>query len=108
MTSEAAQGLTGRQLLASERREVTVSAVGDSMNDVVGKLFQRMRTKVFEDASTPVIRLQAEEVWFDDVQVKEETERFLFLFWPRQKRTYTVQARITVTVEYLEVSKEED
>ena len=41
--------LTGRQLLECERRAVTVAAVGDSMDDVVGKLFQRMRTQVFEE-----------------------------------------------------------
>lgn len=100
--------LTGRQLLECERRAVTVAAAGDSMDDVVGKLFQRMRTQVFEETGCPVIRLEAQEVWFDEVTCKEREERFLFLFWPRTKRTYRVTARIVVDVDYLKIGKEED
>ena len=51
--------------------------------------------------------MEAKEVYFDEVQVQKETERFMFLFMPREKMTFTITARIVVRVKYLKITKKD-
>ena len=69
-----------------------LTMTGGSLENAVGNLFQLM---------------EAKEVYFDEVQVQKETERFMFLFMPREKMTFTITARIVVRVKYLKITKED-
>lgn len=95
------------QLLEEVFHEVTVTANGESMENVVGKLFQLMRKKVFTDIGKPVVQMEAHEVYFDQVQTHKRTEKFMLFFWPREKVSYTVTARIIVKLKYLNITKED-
>lgn len=70
-------------------------------------LFQLMRKQIFQEISYPIVQMAAKEVYFDEVQVQKETERFMFLFMPREKMTFTITARIVVRVKYLKITKED-
>lgn len=95
------------QLLKEKSHTVTVTVGGSSIQDVTGKIFQAMRKKIFTEIEHPIIQMEAEEVYFEKVETKKETERFLFLFWPREKVSYVVTAKIIVKVKYLDIKKEE-
>ena len=96
------------QLLKTMKRSYEVTASGDKYVNVVGSLFNQMRSKAYEDlGGKPLINLKAEEVYFEEVKVNKYTERFLFLFWPREKKDFTIKARIMVVIDYLDL-KEED
>lgn len=99
--------LPNKQLLKEMNHELVVTASGDSLKDVTGKLFQSMRKQIFMDIQQPIIQMEAEEVFFQKVEAKTMTEHFLFVFWPREKTTYTVIARIVVKVKYLDVVEED-
>ena len=47
--------------------------------------------------------MDTEEVLFEKVDETEKTERFLFVFMPRVKKYFTITARITVTVKYIDL-----
>lgn len=66
-----------------------------------------MRKQIFQEISYPIVQMEAKEVYFDEVQVQKETERFMFLFMPREKMTFTITARIVVRVKYLKITKED-
>lgn len=99
--------MQNRQLLEETTHEIVVKAYGNSMEDVVGKLFQIMRKQIFKEFDKPIIQMEAQEVYFESVDVKKTTEKFMFLFWPREKAEYTVTARIVVNVKYLDITKED-
>lgn len=99
--------MQNRQLLEETKHEIVVKASGTSLEDTVGKLFQIMRKQIFKEFGKPIIQMEAQEVYFEDVQAKHTTERFMFLFWPRERVDYTITARIAVNVKYLNVTKED-
>lgn len=93
------------QLLREMRHEVTVKMRGASLKEVTGMIFQTMRKQLFREIEQPIIQMEAQEVYFEQVDVHTTTERFMFLFWPREKKEYTVTARIVVKVKYLELEE---
>ncbi len=97
----------GQQLLTETEHEMTITMSGDSLENTVGNVFQVMRKQIFEDIKHPIIHMEAKEVYFEEVKVKKETERFLFLFMPREKTYFTITARIVVKVKYLNITKED-
>lgn len=104
---EQVDGFQGRQLLEETEHEMVITMSGNSLDDAVGNLFQVMRKQIFEDIRHPIIHMEAKAVYFEDVKVKKETERFLFLFMPREKQYFTITAKIIVDVKYLNISKED-
>lgn len=99
--------MSKKQLLEEIRHEVVVTSRGDSLEEVTGKIFQIMRKQVFNDIKGPIIQMEAIEVYFLKMDTKRRTERFLFFFWPREKVTFTITARIVVNVKFLNITKED-
>ena len=99
--------LKNRQLLKETAHEMVITSGGRSLEEAVGNIFQTMRKQIFREFDRPIIHMEAREVYFDDVAVKKEIEKFLFLFMPREKCYYTVTAKVVVDVKYLDVTKEE-
>lgn len=95
------------QLLKEMNHTITVTMRGDGMVDTVGKIFNKMRKQVFQEINKPIIQMDAQEVYFDKVDVEEKKETFLFIFMPRIRRYYTVTARIVLKVKYLDVQEED-
>ena len=96
-----------KQLLTETEHEMTITMSGDSLENAVGNVFQVMRKQIFEEIRHPIIHMEASEVYFQEVQVQKETERFMFLFMPREKKYFTITAKIVVKVKYLNITKED-
>lgn len=96
-----------RQLLEEKEHEITVTMTGDSLESAVGNLFQAMRKQIFAEIGHPIIQMETTAVYFQNVKLKRETERFLFLFMPREKVYFTITARIVVKVKFLNIAKED-
>lgn len=107
VSSRFVREVEGKQLLRHEQCEVEVSASGDSLQAASNGVFQLMRKQMFKEYKQPIVRMEAREIYFDEVDCEERTERFLFLFWPRTKKTYRVRARIVVNVDYLDIIEED-
>lgn len=97
----------GVQLLTEKEHEMTIKMTGNSLENAVGNLFQVMRKQIFEEIAHPIIQMETTAVFFEDVQVQRETEKFLFFFMPREKMYFTITARIVVKVKYLNITKED-
>ena len=105
--AERIDTFNGKQLLEEMEHEMILTMTGGSLENAVGNLFQLMRKQIFQEISYPIVQMEAKEVYFDEVQVQKETERFMFLFMPREKMTFTITARIVVRVKYLKITKED-
>lgn len=104
---EEVNTLKDRQLLEEKEHEMTLTMTGDSLESAVGNLFQMMRKQIFEEIGHPIIQMETRAVYFENVKLKKETERFLFLFMPRERVCFTITARIIVKVKYLNITKED-
>lgn len=98
--------MQGRQLLEEKSHEITVTASGETMENVVGKLFQLMRKLIFAEIGKPVVHMEAQEVYFEKVETHRRTERFMLFFWPRERVSYTVTARIVVKLKFLNTKED--
>lgn len=96
-----------QQLLSSFTKEIVVSGDGSNLNEAVGSIFQTMRKQIFIEFDKPIIHLEAKEVYFEEMKIDKKTEKFLFIFMPREKQYFTITARIVVEVKYIDL-KEED
>lgn len=79
-----------KQLLSEEILEIELSATGTGIQDVTGQIFKQMRTEVYKSFSYPIIQMEAKEVYFNKVESKKRTERFLFLFMPRERIDFQI------------------
>lgn len=96
-----------KQLLQEIEHEIVITMKGETLKDVTAKIFQAMRKQIFQDIKKPIIHLEAEEVYFEKIDIEKKTERFMLLFWPREKTNYTVTAKIVVKVKYLDIIEED-
>lgn len=104
---ETIETFRDRQLLAEKAHEMTIKMTGSSLENAVANLFQVMRKQIFEEIPHPIVQMEASEVYFQEVQVQKETERFMFLFMPREKKYFTITAKVVVRVKYLNITKED-
>lgn len=96
------------QLLKTERKTFDVEGKGDKYVAAVGELFTHLRSAVFDYLDEkPLVNMKAEEVSYTDVKVKEWTEHFLFIFWPRKRKEFDIKAKITVVIDYIDKKEEE-
>lgn len=99
--------MQNQQLLKEMKYETSIKVNGTSLEDAVGKVFQGLRRQVYQEVGRPIIQMEAEEVYFTEVGTDRKTERFMLFFWPREKISYTITARVVVRVKYLDVTKED-
>lgn len=96
------------QLLKNAKKEIGVTIQGSSYDEAVSKIFIQTREEVYKLLDgRPLINLKAQEVYFEDVKVDRTTERFLFLFWPREKIHYTIKSKVVIVIDYLDKKEEE-
>ena len=80
---------------------ITLSATGKSKDDAMGKIFSNLRKDIYKKVSGIVIQMEPKDVFIDKVDEKKYTERFMFLFMPREKEEVKLTATIVVNVKYI-------
>ena len=84
------QQYEGVQLLQEMKHEIVVTARGESLQETISKLFQIMRKQIFQEIKQPIIQMEAEEVYFEDIMEQTRTEHFMFFFWPKERTSYAI------------------
>jgi len=81
--------------------KITLSATGKSKDDAVGKIFANLKKEIYKEVPGIVIQMEPKDVFIDKVDEKIYTEKFLFLFMPREKKEVTLTASLVVNVKYI-------
>lgn len=92
-----------KSVIIQEKVTMTITESGKSKDDAVGKIFSKLRKKMYSEVPGPIIQMEPDEVFIDNIEVKKYTERFLFLFMPREKEEIKLTATIVVNVKYLKM-----
>lgn len=80
---------------------ITLSAAGKSKTEAVGNIFSVLRKSVYKEVPGIVVQMEPKDFFVDKIDVKKYTERFLFLFMPREKEEVKLTATIVVNVKYV-------
>ena len=84
---------------------VTVSGRGDSKAKAFADALSRVQNTVLQSTRHVLLRIEPVEVKVLSAQQRSKTERFLFFFLARERRTFSVELAITVNVAVVDADK---
>ena len=91
------------QCMKQVQETVIITAQGKSKEDAIGKIFNMLRGQIFDKINRPIVHMNTEEVYIEKLEERKYTEKFLFLFMPREKFEFTITAKIVVDVKYIDI-----
>jgi uncharacterized protein (TIGR03578 family) len=80
---------------------ITLNASGKSNTEAVGNIFSLLRKNIYKEVPGIVIQMEPKDFFVDKIDVNKYTEKFLFLFMPREKEEIKLTATIIVNVKYV-------
>lgn len=89
-----------------QHREMTVEIKGTSTvskEDAVNTAFRNLRSEIAKKDNSMIVYMKPIAVTVKELDEQEYTEKFLFLFMPRQKSRVSVTLAVTVEYEALEI-----
>ena len=99
--------MTQRQCMKTIQKDFILESSGKSKEEVFGNMFAVLRRRVYREVPGVVLHMEPLEVYILDENKQDYTERFLWLFMPRKKSSYTIKAMVVVLIKYIELSNGE-
>lgn len=78
--------------------QVTVEGKGDSKAKAFADALSRVQNQVLRATQKILLRIEPEDVRVLNARESVKNEKFLFFFLARQRRSYSVELEITVSV----------
>ena len=95
--------MTSTNSLIKEKREFILIGKGKNQREAYDKIFSQFKGEIYSQVQGVLIQMEPEEVQVLSIDVKNYTEKFLFLFLPREKQEVTIKVKLIVTVKYIEI-----
>ncbi|KUO67522.1 MAG: hypothetical protein APF77_14430 [Clostridia bacterium BRH_c25] len=93
--------MTERQCMETIKREFIIESSGRSKEEAIGSIFEKLRKQTYYEIEGTVLHMEPLEVYNVSEHKKEHTEKFLWLFMPRNKAEYTLKLKIIVLIKYI-------
>lgn len=90
-----------KQLMKTVTQSIDAEGTGKSRAEALGNALSEMRKTANRDIDGTILKMEPQQVYLLSEAVDTETERFLFMFMPREKTTYTISYRFTVEIRYV-------
>jgi len=84
---------------------VNVSGKGDSKEKAFADALSRVQSTLLKSSGKVLLRIEPQDVRVVLARESVRKERFLFFFLARERRSYSVELEITVSVSAIDVSK---
>lgn len=84
---------------------VNVSGKGDSKEKAFADALSRVQSSLLKTTGKVLLRIEPQEVRVVLAQESVRKERFLFFFLARERRSYSIELEITVSVSAIDVNK---
>ncbi|WP_028273445.1 DUF4312 family protein [Atopococcus tabaci] len=88
--------------LKTDIQWVEVSGKGETKHQAIEQAFKEMRKKVGAEFSKPVVAIRTDDVVLTQVVKEEREEAFLFFFMKRIRETWNIQAKIKLSIDYVD------
>lgn len=95
--------MTSINSLIYEKREFILTGIGKNTRDAYEKIFSQFKAEVYNQVKGVLLQMEPEEVHLISIDEKKYTEKFLFLFLPREKQEITVKVKLIVSIKYIEI-----
>jgi len=84
---------------------VNVSGKGDSKEKAFADALSRVQNTLLKTTGKVLLRIEPQEVRVVLARESVRKERFLFFFLARERRSYSIELEITVSVSAIDVNK---
>lgn len=89
--------------LQKEIKTLIVEGSGKTKEEALGRVFALFRKKVQAETDGVIVKLEPLETYLLNIKEEKKTERFLELFMPREKTTYTIEMEIEYEIGYIKL-----
>ncbi len=90
-----------KNILKQTTRDFDLVGEGKSIEEAYNNIFSLVRSEVYSAVPGVVIQMEPKEVYLLSKEEKKVTEKFLFLFLPREKSRWTIKVKLVVTIKYI-------
>lgn len=90
-----------RNQLISTTKTFHLSGKGKSEEEAYTEVFSKVKREVYESVKGVVLQMEPEEVYIISFDETVEKEKFLFLFFPKEKRRVSIEVKLVVSLKYL-------
>jgi uncharacterized protein (TIGR03578 family) len=87
--------------------QVTVEGAGDTKAKAFADALSRVQQQVLRTTQKILLRIEPQDVRVLRAQERVKTEKFLFFFLARERRNYSVELEITVSVTVIDTEQVE-
>ncbi|ADU70807.1 MAG: DUF4312 family protein [Pantoea sp.] len=87
--------------------QVTVQGKGDSKAKAFADALSKVQQQVLRTTQKILLRIEPQDVRVLRAQERVKTEKFLFFFLARERRNYSVELEITVSVTVIDTEQVE-
>lgn len=87
--------------------QVTVQGTGDTKAKAFADALSRVQQQVLRTTQKILLRIEPQDVRVLRAQERVKTEKFLFFFLARERRNYSVELEITVSVTVIDTEQVE-
>lgn len=86
-------------------KTVTVSGDGNTKQSAFSAALNNIQKTILKDNEQIILRIEPVDVKLINAQKKERIEKFMFLFLPRKKTSYSVTLDVTVNVTIINIDQ---
>ncbi|WP_413736843.1 DUF4312 family protein [Sodalis sp. RH21] len=84
---------------------VQVAGKGETKNSAFAAALSQVQTAVMKSTGYVLLRIEPEDVKIIKAEEQRTTEKFLFFFLPREKKSFSVVLDITVSITMIDTEK---
>ena len=88
--------------LIKDNREFILTGKGKNQREAYDNIFSQFKSDVYSKVNGVILQMEPEEGYVISIDENKFTEKFLFLFLPREKREFTIKVRLIVSIKYIE------
>lgn len=90
-----------KELVQVTEKTLSITAEGKTKDESLSKAISILRKKIYSEVSGQILKMDPLSISIEKEENKQVTEKFLFLFAPREKSSYKITYKIKVKVSYV-------
>lgn len=98
--------MTNNNILVETTRQFELIGKGKSIEEAYNNIFTMVRSKVYDAVPGVILHMEPKEVYLLSKEEEVITEKFLFLFLPREKRNWKIKVELLVEIKYINTKGE--
>ena len=93
--------MPNQNILINTTQDFNLIGKGKSIEEAYNNIFSLVRSKVYDAVPGVILHMEPKEVYILSKEEKKVTEKFLFLFLPREKSRWTINVKLVVDIKYI-------